>query len=46
MAPDGFRVSLEFLDLDFAGDGLQCYKDRLDVYEGKWSSNSADYGVP
>ena len=32
--PDGYRVNLEFPDLDFAGDGLDCYQDRLDVYDG------------
>lgn len=32
--PDGYRVQMEFLDMDFAGDGLKCYEDRLDLFEG------------
>ena len=32
--PDGFRVKLDILDLNFDGDGHDCYEDRLDLYQG------------
>ncbi len=27
-------MQLQFLDIEFAGDGVRCYSDRLDVYDG------------